>query len=247
MNYQAYIINLEHATDRWEHMRANLEGRSIPYIRIDGVYGKKLQPPIKGYNERKYHVLNGKVTNPGEVGCFFSHINALKTFLETDHPHALILEDDVTLPENIKELLDTALEYSNDWDLLRLTSSRTGQYLVFGSLPDGSEIAYNTRVLKNTGAYLINRFAAQQCIEKIMPMRLPYDEALDRDWDFGCRSACIIPFPVKLEEEMPSQIHRADRIRLYRSTTFHLFHTLTHVERIVHRKHYYRKQQQRQP
>lgn len=245
MNYQAYIINLEHAVERWEHMRANLEARDIPFKRIEGVYGKALKKPVKGYDERKYHILNGKVTNPGELGCYFSHIKALRKFLETDLPYALVLEDDVTLPENIKALLDAAMEYSGDWDLLRLTSSREGEYLEFGTLPGNHKIAYNTRVLKNTGAYFINRFAAQQCLDELLPMRLPYDEALDRDWDFGCRSACIVPFPIKLEEEMPSQIPRAKRVRIYRSTTFHLFHTLTHFERILHRKKYFRNQQRR--
>lgn len=245
MTYQAYVINLEHAKDRWQHMRGNLEARDIPYHRVEGVYGKALPQPIDGYDERRYHILNGKVTNPGEVGCYFSHINVLKEFLKTDLPYALVLEDDVTLPETITDLLDEAIEYADDWDLLRLTSSREGEYLAFGSLSNGHEIAYNTRVLKNTGAYLINRHGARQVIEKLLPMRLPYDEALDRDWDYNCRNACIVPFPIRLEEEMESQIKRAERIRLYRSTTFHLFHTITHFQRIAHRKRYYREQQRR--
>lgn len=245
MNYQAYIINLEHAKERWEHMRANLETREIPYTRIEGVYGKKLNLPIAEYNEHRYHLLNGKVTNPGEVGCYLSHIAALKQFLADDLPYALILEDDVSLPEEINSLLTSAMEYSQDWDILRLTSSREGEYLPFGTLPSGYTIGYNTRVLKNTGAYFLSREAAQQCVEKMLPMVLPYDEALDRDWDIGIRSACITPFPIRLEEEMPSQIPRAKRIRLYRSTTFHLFHTLTHFQRIAQRKRYYKQQQKR--
>jgi len=245
MNYKAYVINLEHAVERWAHMHAHLDERRIPYERIEGVYGKNLSTPIEGYDERKYHILNGKVTNPGEVGCYFSHIKALKQFLADGLPFALILEDDVSLPEETATLLEAATEYSKDWDILRLTSSRTGDYLVFGSLPGGYEIAYNTRVLKNTGAYFISRKAAQRCVDKMLPMKLPYDEALDRDWDIGIRSACIIPFPVRLEEELPSQIARAKRIRLYRSTTFHLFHIQTHFERILHRRRYFRNQQRR--
>lgn len=242
---RAYVINLKHAADRWEHVRVNLEALRIPYERIEGVYGRELSLPIEDYNERAYHVLNGKVTNPGEVGCYFSHIRALETFLESDLPYALILEDDVTLPPGIADLLDAATAYAADWDLLRLTSSREGKFLVFGQLTDGFEIAYNTRVLKNTGAYYISRRGARQVIDRLLPMRLPYDEALDRDWDYDCRSACIVPFPVRLEEEMESQIRRAERIRLYRSTTFHLFHTITHFQRIMHRNRYFRDQQQR--
>lgn len=103
-----------------------------------------------------------------------------------------------------------------------------------------SELVYNTRVLKNTGAYVINRKAAKACVDKMLPMCLPYDVALDRDWDFGFKTACIIPFPVACED-FATQINKAKRIRLYRSTTFHLFHTLTRYQRIKHRKRYARE------
>lgn len=239
MSYQAYIINLEHATERWNHVRSNLEERDIPHVRIEGVYGDRIELPTPEYNEHKYHVHNGKVTNKREIGCYLSHIKALKEFLKTDDAYALILEDDITLPDDIKTIISESLELAEHWDLLRLTSSREGEYLTFGKLTTGHQISYNIRVLKNTGAYLINRTAAQKLVNEMLPMYLPYDEALDRDWDYGFKTAVITPFPVKLEEEMPSQIPRAERIRLYRSTTFHFFHILTHLERIRHRKKYF--------
>jgi glycosyl transferase, family 25 len=239
MKYKSYVINLEHATDRWNHVRNNLEKLQVPYERIEGVYGKNITQPIEGYNERKYHVHNGKVTNPGEIGCYFSHIKALKTFLQTDDEYALILEDDVTLPDNIKTIIADSLEYNNQWDLLRLTSSRDGEYLKLGELSTGHQISYNTRVLKNTGAYFINRYAAQQCVDNMLPMYLPFDEALDRDWDYGFKTAVITPFPINHEVDLPNHIQRAQRLRLYRSTTFHLFHIITHFERIYHRKKYF--------
>jgi glycosyl transferase family 25 len=110
---------------------------------------------------------------------------------------------------------------------------------VFGQLNGEYEISYNIRVLKNTGAYFINRNAAKCCLEKMLPMYLPYDVALDQEWKLGFKTACITPFPVQLEKEMPSQIPRAKRIRFYRSTTFHFFHIKTHIERIFHRKRFF--------
>ncbi len=213
----------------------------FPMSGLRGVYGDLLSEPVKGYDEHQYHVLNGKVTNKREIGCYFSHLEALRLFLKTEIFHALILEDDVTLPENITPLLEEAMSYSKAWDILRLTSSREGEFLDIGSLQNGFKLAYNTRVFKNTGAYMINRHAAQCSLKHMRPMRLPYDVALDRDWDFGFRTACIVPFPVKLETEMPSQIPRAERLRLHRSTTFHLFHLKTHFERKRHRRQYYRQ------
>lgn len=244
MEFAAYVINLERATARWKHMRSQLEALGIPYTRIEGVYGDRLSEPVAGYDERRYHIRHGKVTNKREIGCYFSHIKAMKTFLESDLPYALILEDDVTLPADIAALLKSCIRHGSGWDMLRLTSSRNGEYLTFAQLPGGSELAYNLKVLKNTGAYFVNRHAAKCCVEKMLPMSLPYDVALDRDWDYGFRTACIVPLPVKLEEEFPGQIPKAERLRLYRATTFHLFHLRTHFERRYHRQRYFRESQE---
>ncbi|ORJ59044.1 glycosyltransferase family 25 protein [Geothermobacter hydrogeniphilus] len=243
MNFHAYVINLEHATARWEHMRDQLEHSTIPYTRIEGVYGDRLNEPVADYDERRYQVRTGKETNKREIGCYFSHIKAMRTFLQSDLPYALILEDDVSLPENIIPLLTEATTHDENWDMLRLTSSREGDFLHFAQLSGCYQLAYNLKVLKNTGAYFLNRHAAECCVNRMLPMSLPYDVALDRDWDFGFKTACIVPFPIQLEEEFPGQIPKARRIRLYRSTTFHLFHLRTLLERRRHRRRYYRQAQ----
>ncbi|MBI9020696.1 MAG: glycosyltransferase family 25 protein [Verrucomicrobia bacterium] len=241
----AYVINLQDASQRRENMHADLAILGIEYTRIEAIHGDDLTEPIEGYDEHQYQVLTGKVTNKRAVGCYLSHIKALREFLTSNRDYALILEDDAILPKDILPLLNAVLAHDAHWDMVRLTAEKKGTYLPFANLPGGHELAYNTRVLKNTAAYLVNRHAAQCCVEKMLPMRLPYDVALDRDWDFGFRTACVIPFPVKLKADEPSQIPRAERIRLYRSSTFHLFHYLTYIERRIHRTRYFREAQKR--
>ena len=237
---QAFIINLDKATERMKHMHSEIESTEIPYTRIEAVYGPSLAQPIKGFNEKRFNILTGKVQNLREVGCYLSHMRALEAFLESDAEYGLILEDDVKLPTNLPQLLDKSIDHCLHWDLLRLSSSRKGEFLKITELTKDYQLVYNTKVLKNTGAYLVNRAAAKSCTQKMLPMCLPYDVALDREWDFNIRAACIDPFPVKLEN-FPTQIsQRSKRIRLYRSTTFHLFHILTRYQRIKHRKKYAR-------
>lgn len=237
---QTFVINLKDATERWAHMQEALDKVGLSYTRIDAVLGKNLEEPIEAFNERRFNILTGKHKNYGEIGCYLSHIRALNTFLESNADYALILEDDVDLPAILPQLLAQTIRHSQHWDLLRLTSSRAGHYLKITQLDAHHDLVYNTRVLKNTGAYLINRKAAQACADKMLPMCLPYDVALDRDWDYGFKTACIVPFPIKLED-FPGQIPKAPRIRRYRATTFHLFHLLTRIQRTTHRKRYARE------
>lgn len=247
MNFHAYIINLKHAEKRWEHMRSQLDALNIPYTRIEGVYGDQLTDPVDGYNERRYQILTGKTTNKREIGCYFSHMKALTCFLESDLQYALILEDDIQLPPRITTLLSESIEYAGKWDMLRLTSSREGEYLPFAKLSGEYELACNLKVLKNTGAYFVNRHAAQCCVNKMLPMCLPYDRALDREWTLGFRTVCMIPFPIQLDEEFPSQIPKAKRIRIYRIITNPLFRIKDALERHIHRTRYCRNTRKFQP
>ena len=237
---QAFIINLDKATERMKHMRSEIEPTKISYSRIEAVNGPELIKPIKEFNKKRFNILTGKVQNLREIGCYLSHIRALETFLQSDANYGLILEDDVRLQKDILQLLNKAIDYSQFWDLLRLSSSREGEFIKIRQLNHDYELAYNTKVLKNTGAYLLSRKAAQNCVQKMLPMCLPYDVALDREWDFELKAACINPLPIKLKD-FPTQIsQRSRRLWLYRSTTFHLFHVLTRYQRIKHRKKYVR-------
>jgi len=236
-NIAVYVINLAGATQRMQHMIGQLQRLCLPFTRIEAVLGASLQEPIKGFDEKHFNILTGKHASKGEIGCFFSHIQTLETFLTTSSTYALVLEDDVILPGNLLTLIQQACDYREKWDLLRLTSSREGAFLSIADLDGEYKLAYNTRVLKNTGGYLINRKAAARCIQHLMPMRLPYDVALDREWDCGFKTACIHPFPIQLAP-FEGQIRKAPRIRRYRATSFHLFHLYSHFQRKWYRQNY---------
>lgn len=235
MEFAIYLINLERAVHRLRRMDQQLRSLGLEYIRVSAVNGKDLAPPYEDFDPMGYIVRTGKRPNPAEIGCHLSHLRALEAFLASDAKHALILEDDAHLPDDLAPLLEDALRHSASWDLLRLSSTREGRYIELARLLNGRRLVVDTRVLKNTASYLINRRAAQLCLERLRPMRWPYDVALDRDWHLGFRTVCIHPFPIRLTG-MPGQIPKAPRVRLFRSTTFHLLHLADHIRRILYRR-----------
>lgn len=234
-SFYTYLINLDTATRRLQRMDEQLRMHQIPYERVSAVIGDELSEPIKNFDAAGYRLRIGKMINKREIGCYFSHIKAMRRFLCSEHSHALILEDDATLREGLCPLLEKVIAGSDQWDLLRLSSSRQGHYLELRQLNELHRLAINTKVLKNTAAYLINRHAAHQCVNGLLPMRRPFDVALDRDWKLDMRTACVIPFPIG-HGEIPSQIPPTPRIQPWRATTFHLFHLMDRVTRWRYRK-----------
>lgn len=234
VSFRTYLINLDRAQARLKQMDAQLQRLGISYTRVSAVLGDDLKEPIAGFDERGFSIRTGKHKNKREIGCYFSHLKVIEAFLKTDSSHALILEDDAELPNDTINLLEAACQKGDKWDLLRLSSSRQGKFITLDLLPGGRSLAINTKVLKNTAAYMINRRAAEAILKHLQPMQWPYDVALDRDWTMGIRTACIVPFPVQLSE-VAGQIPKAPRIRLYRATTFHLFHLLDRLRRTKYR------------
>jgi glycosyl transferase, family 25 len=193
---RAFIINLVFATERWAFVEQSFNCSQLTLVRVPAVDGKKLVLPHKDYSEQLYRWFHGRESNPRELACYLSHLRALHAFLSTDESHALIAEDDILLQPDFDNAIKDALSHSRHWNILRLTGLNAGHPLPTGKKCSRYSLCVNFGRIKGSGAYLIDRHAAAVLSRKLLPMRLPYDHALDREWWFGLRSASLSPFPV---------------------------------------------------
>lgn len=211
----AYIINLERAPERWEHMVKSMAQIGVPYVRVPAIDGNQLALPFPKFNGKKFRRWHGRKINIFEIACYMSHLKAIKLFLEGEEEFALICEDDLFLQPDCKEVLEEALTYSSHWNILRLTGLRQGRFLRVKSLAGKYFLTLHFGRLKGAGAYLIDRKAAAAFLEKLLPMWLPWDHALDREWNFGLKALAITPFPIsQTEEKFESGIQKAAQQKL---------------------------------
>src|SRR5687767_1631947 len=122
----AYILNLDGAEDRWLSVEEEFAKTAFTLRRVPAVDGKHLQLPHPDYAERRFRWLHGRTTNVREVGCYLSHVKALRAFLESGKPHALIAEDDISLEPAFESVIREALTHAADWNILRLTGLSDG-------------------------------------------------------------------------------------------------------------------------
>ena len=98
-----YCINLDDKPERWKFMEDQFKYWQVEnYTRVSAYDGR-------GDNDLG-EILKGRYPDnmtSGEVGCVTSHLNAMKMFLETDAPCALIMEDDCDI--------STAFHWSFSW------------------------------------------------------------------------------------------------------------------------------------
>jgi len=193
---RAYVINLERATKRWTNTQNIFTEAAITFSRVPAIDGKTLRWVPAEYSERWYRCLHGRETNPPEIGCYLSHLNALRAFLGTEAELALICEDDLKFGPELVTLLSAALEGRRFWNVLRLSGLSQGRPLKARRLCGEYSLCINLGRIKGSGAYVIDRRAARVFTSRLLPMVLPYDHAIDREWFHGLTAACIFPVPV---------------------------------------------------
>lgn len=205
--FVTYVINMDSATERMAHMDAELKRVAIPYIRQPGVVGMELPYPNENFSDWSYKYLHGRRWAPRELGCYLSHIQCLRNFLQTDASYALILEDDVKLDDNIKGILESAIEHASGWNMLRLSSVNHGKWWPVRKIGSYSLSVCLTRE-KGAGGYLVDRKAAACMVKKLLPMRLAWDIAFDLEWLQGFKTLGIYPLPVRQNTDFETQIQQ---------------------------------------
>ena len=94
----AFYINLEHRTDRKEHVENELNNIGIKTTRFNAI----------------------KMTN-GAIGCSLSHLKILEDAKKNKLDHILIVEDDITFldPSLFKTQINKFFElHNNNWDVI---------------------------------------------------------------------------------------------------------------------------------
>jgi glycosyl transferase family 25 len=104
----AFYINLEHRTDRKEHVEQQLTNIGITATRFKAI----------------------KMDN-GAIGCSMSHLKILEDARKNQLDHLLIVEDDITFldPELFKTQINIFLnKHQNNWDVILLAGNNMPPY-----------------------------------------------------------------------------------------------------------------------
>ena len=95
---QTWVINLDRAPDRLERISMQLQRLGLPFTRLPAVDARALTADQRAaLDEAGYRRKHGMAPLPGELGCYLSHLEALRLFLAGQAEFTLILEDDVLL------------------------------------------------------------------------------------------------------------------------------------------------------
>ncbi len=119
---QIYCINLKERPDRWQRFfhQPGLQRliQAYPFERMEGVNGKLLDiqhdPRVSLRTKRNIFLKRRRdhedLDSPGGVGCYLSHYNCWKQFLDSKAEYLLVLEDDALLPPKFVDYFQPVFE-----------------------------------------------------------------------------------------------------------------------------------------
>jgi len=178
---KVFAISLESSKERYSYIQNHLSSLNLDYEIINAINGYNLSDAEKNSLCDMEAVNKYKSwLSDGIIGCSLSHQKALLRFIELKEPSALILEDDVILPENTKEILGSFEQIIKPDEVISLFSGahqKTGLCLVNKLETPYGGLYYPENIHKtlSAAAYIIGREAAIKLADKVIPVHASPD------------------------------------------------------------------------
>ena len=240
MSVQCFVINLPHDQARRLAISTQLEQAKLPYTMIAAVNGRELSGAAlaQSYN-KELAIKESHDLTLGEIGCALSHISVYREIVRRNIPHALVLEDDARLGDNVGEILES---------LAQLYSPQTPQVVMLNYVEKYKKLGMialgpNHQVVstyggnKNAHGYFITRAAAKKMAEQLFPVWLVADRWERFKEKKIIRVKALLPYCIGLTEHAVDSNLTQDRVarmELFRRGGFFYF-----VHRYLYKKFLY--------
>ena len=193
------IINLPSSTDRHDAMAAQLVRLGLEAEFIEAVDGRAMDPRQRAsYCAESYAAFHSPLT-AGEIGCYLSHLKALQRIADQGWPRAVVLEDDVPLPEDFAERLSVVCQEADGAiDLIKL-AGHLRHCLVLQVLSNGDCLVRYRRPPIGAYALLWSSAGAHKMLAHSRLIKRPIDVEIKHWWEMNLRIATLSPELVSLD------------------------------------------------
>lgn len=172
-----FVINLEYAEDRRKSILAQSERLGLDVRFVKGAEGPKLTAgDMAMYNAERRAKEYPKDLTPNEIGCYLSHIRALRAFVDSGEPYGVILEDDSVFADQYVEKLGWLLNHVHGWGCLKLCSEN-GPYkpITEPAGPYNLQITAHRQIVWLQVACLYTHEAAKKVVDHLQTFWKPAD------------------------------------------------------------------------
>jgi glycosyl transferase, family 25 len=242
---RAYVINLARSADRRANVIAQLTRYGVDFEMVVAVDGRELDLTDTAVTDSiAPSFLGADWFRPGHAACAMSHLSVYRRILADGLDHALVLEDDVTVPVDVSSLADAVAEHLTGAEiaLLSFDSASVCRMNRSGAreLPSGRQLVLPVDVSQpvSGAGYVITREACVRMVERAVPIRAKCD-----NWAHFYHEKiidnirCIVPLAIMKDPSFASTIGYYSDVSLKaRLLGFITRHELRTVQRAIVRR-----------
>ncbi|MHB2264174.1 glycosyltransferase family 25 protein [Aliihoeflea sp. PC F10.4] len=155
------VINLDRAPERLAHMRSEFGRIGCEFTRLAATDGRELDAADS------MNALEGRRMSKGEIACFVSHRRCWQSLLDSEHSHAVVLEDDMFLGEGAERFFRSADWFPEEAGIVKLET-----YMSPSTIATKPAMRFGDRALHKltgkhlgAGAYALDRATAQMLVD----------------------------------------------------------------------------------
>ncbi|MFA7553092.1 MAG: glycosyltransferase family 25 protein [Spongiibacteraceae bacterium] len=190
------IISLNPASADCRRLLNELNQQGLTTEIFSAVDGRHATPAFVGDE-----VLDLKATlkyrrsalTSSEIGCYLSHLRAIRNAYENGIEKLCLLEDDVRLEPHFAEVLAAAFELPNTIEFIRLMGLKVHRRKLLQPVNDNYALTRPLKGLCGTQGYIINRCGMIKVLEFGKTISEPIDKLYDHFWKMDLRTYSIEP------------------------------------------------------
>ena len=174
------VLNLKHRTDRRRAIEARLARVGLEPVFVEAINGRA--PEL---SDTIQPIVSRTGLNPGEVGCYLSHIKAWQYLLASEHNEALILEDDSLVDPALPLVLRELQSQAEALRVVRLSASHKLVGHSVRQLTPESCLICPTKNPSSTIGYFLTKAGAAMLLGALSEIRHAVDKEFDNYWVWG--------------------------------------------------------------
>jgi len=217
LNYKVLVINLARSPERLAAIASQLDAIGVSFERVDALDGKELSDDF--IEEVSPAQLVGKsyhrALSNAEVACSLSHKKAWQQIVDDDLDFAIVLEDDVELLDNFKDVLTLLSELPHgDWDFIKLYALRRGggrNIAKHFDFKGHTFVTYHRYPLGFVGQ-AVSRQGAESLTRNLPFVTEPADGQLKSWWETGVFPFGLVPYCVTTNLDGISDINPGGKL-----------------------------------
>lgn len=174
----AFVISMLRSADRRLAMQQKLQRSGLQFEFFDAVEGAKID---------RTQFPAGRALSNAELGCYLSHVGVWRRVAESQFDGVLVLEDDVSVIDDIEALCGELGRLPVQPDVVRVSSLKPPRGPKIFGLSAGRNLLLARINPSGSQGYWLTRAGARRLLDCWATPTRPFDKALDRYWQHGLK------------------------------------------------------------